>query len=120
MQCTGTAIPKKKEEIVYYEECMNTALLHCSCSSVDFSLLVSFRSNILYIFVHLPLAMYIATFYSRSISIWYGSLLRAVAMGLNIPLQVTGRPTHGNEIGQPLDSYLSVHCMRFVWFECGE
>ena len=32
----------------------------------------------------------------------YGSLLSAVAMGLNIPSGVTVRPTHGDEIGQPL------------------
>ena len=35
-------------------------------------------------------------------------------------LGVTVRPTHGNEIGQSLDSYLPVCCMRFAGFECGE
>ena len=33
-------------------------------------------------------------------------------MGLNIPLQVTVRSTHGNEIGQPLDSYLLVYYLK--------
>ena len=47
-------------------------------------------------------------FHSRSISNRYGSLLSAVAMGLNIPSGDTVRPTQGNEIGQPLNSYLPV------------
>ena len=39
-----------------------------------------------------------------------------MAMGLHIPLQVTVRPTHSNEIGQPLDSYLlyALHAIRVI------
>ena len=46
----------------------------------------------------------------------YGSLLSAVVMDLSIPLGVTVRPTHGNEIGQPLLQLPPV-C---IWsFACG-
>ena len=56
---------------------------------------VSFRS-ITFFRPPTPACIYISI-YSRSISNRYGSLLSAVAIGLNIPSGVTVRPTHDDE-----------------------
>ena len=81
-----------------------------------------------------PACIQIAEFHSRSISNIYGSLLSAVALSLNIPLQglLFGLPlAQGSLFGLPMAmryanhcySYLPVYpiiCMRFAWFECRE
>ena len=61
-------------------------------------------------------------FHSRSIPNCYGSLLSAIAISLNSPLQATVRPTQSDEIGQPLlqlppdvfDHLHAIHAVR-MW-----
>ena len=100
------AIAKEKEETESHEEWIDTA----ACTAMALQSIRLFQSLLqsiaFFFFAHPPLPVYI--YHSRSISNRYGSLLSAVAMGLNIPSGVTVRPTQGNEIGQPLDSYLPV------------
>ena len=93
------------------------SFLHCNCSLVDSSLSES-PSESLHFFAHplLPVYTYIVT---QVISNRYGSLLSAVAMGLNIPLGVTVRPTHGKEIGLTMlqlpPCALHAICMVWMW-----
>ena len=89
IRCTGMAIAKEKQGTVSYEECINPAFLHYNCSSFDSFLSESPSEALHCIFspIHPCLYIYIATFHSRSISNRYGSVLSAVAMSRNIPLQ---------------------------------
>ena len=64
---------KEKRETVSHEECINTAFLHCNCSSVDSSLSDSPSEHCI-LFAHPPLPVY-RFIHSRSISNRYGSLL---------------------------------------------
>ena len=54
-----------------------------------------------------------------SISNRYGKLLSAVATGLNMPLQAIVRPTHGDEIGQPLLQLQFLICMHSYGSDVG-
>ena len=88
-----------------------------------FSRFVSFRVSFtaFAVFFRPPTPAYIyidLRYPSRSISNRYESLLSAVAMGLDIPLGVTVRHTHGNETGQPLllsPCALHAICMVRMW-----
>ena len=72
------------------------------CTAIALQSIRLFQSHCVVFRPPTPACIYIR-FYSRSISNRYGSLLSAVAMGLNIPLQgsLFGLP-HGDETGQPL------------------
>ena len=118
---------KEKQETMSHEEWINTAFFNCNCSSVESSLpkspplhcsdysLFSLTHRCLYIYLH---------YNFRSVLNRYGSLLSAVVMGLNIPLQ-------GSRFGLSIPirqanhchKYFRLHliiCMQFAWFGCGE
>ena len=84
IRCTDMAMAKEKQETVSHEELINIVLLHCNGSSVNSSPSLQLQS--LQSLFRSPIhpCLYI---YTRSIPDRYGSLLSAVAMGLNVPLQ---------------------------------
>ena len=102
MAIANEAIAKEKEETESHEECINTAV----CSAIALQSIRLFQSLLqkhCILFAHppLPVYIYIVTFSLQVISNRYGSLLSAVAMGLNIPLQgsLFGL-LHGDKTGQ--------------------
>ena len=112
------AIAKEKQETVSQEECIYTIFLHCNCSSVDLSLSESPSLHMQSFFAHPPLPVYI--YYWRSISNRYGSLLSAVAMGLDTTPGVTVGLPMAMRMANHCCNYLPVHCIQFAWFEGGE
>ena len=92
---------KEKQETVSHENCINTAFLHYNCSSVDSSLSKSSESLQAFFRPPNPMPVYIPL-QVNTISNRYGGLLSAGVMGLDTPLLVTGRHTHGIEKGLAL------------------
>ena len=87
IRCTSMAIAKGKQETVYHEECIYTAV----CTAIALQSIHLFQSllqkHCIFSPTHPCLYIHIATLSLQVISNRNGSLLSAVAMGLNIPLQ---------------------------------
>ena len=117
IRCTGMAIKKRRRRQYTRISTFILLLVLQLLFSRFISFKVSFRSIT---FFRPPTTTYIYIFiYSRSISNRYGSLLSALAMGLNIPLGVTVRPTYSNEIGPTMlqlpPCALDAICMVRMW-----
>ena len=100
IRCIGKWPLREKEETEYHEECIYTAVYTANALQ-SIHLFQSLLHCIAVFFRPLTRACkYIdLRYHSRSISNRYGSLLSALAMGLNTPLGVTVRPTYGKETG---------------------